>query len=74
MGSIPLKGEELNDIRPSGYLSDIDKFDPEFFNISPSEARAIDPDQRVMLENVQDALIDAGYTREKLNNSKTAVL
>ncbi|MEQ6103289.1 SDR family NAD(P)-dependent oxidoreductase [Staphylococcus saccharolyticus] len=73
LGSIPLKGEELNDIRPSGYLSDIDKFDPEFFNISPSEARAIDPDQRVMLENVQDALIDAGYTREKLNNSKTAV-
>ncbi len=69
----PVSEEELFNTRKSGYLTGIDEFDSKYFNISPNEAKSIDPDQRIMLENVQDALIDAGYTKEKLNNSRTAV-
>lgn len=73
LGCHPVTEEELYDTRKSGYLSEVGKFDAEFFNISPNEAKAIDPDQRLMLEMVQDALTDAGYTRKALNNSRTAV-
>lgn len=44
-----------------GFLPDIDKFDPSFFNISPAEAASIDPQERIMLELVEVALENAGY-------------
>ncbi|MFC1617517.1 type I polyketide synthase [Candidatus Margulisiibacteriota bacterium] len=46
-----------------GELADIDKFDPLFFNISPVEAEAMDPQQRVFLEEAWKALDDAGYSK-----------
>lgn len=73
LGTHPVTEEELQDTRKRGYLSEVGKFDAEFFGISPNEAKAIDPDQRLMLEVVQDALTDAGCTRKALSNSKTGV-
>jgi polyketide synthase PksN len=44
-----------------GFLADIDKFDSLFFNISPREAEALDPQERLFLEVAWEALEDAGY-------------
>jgi len=49
-----------------GFLEDYDKFDPHFFKISPEEAKAIDPQERLFLESVWAAIEDAGYTRDSL--------
>ncbi|WP_193173345.1 SDR family NAD(P)-dependent oxidoreductase [Nisaea nitritireducens] len=50
-----------------GFISGFDRFDPFFFNISPREARLMDPQERVLLKTAWEAMEDAGYTRESLN-------
>jgi acyl transferase domain-containing protein/enoyl-CoA hydratase/carnithine racemase/acyl carrier protein len=49
-----------------GFLDHVTDFDPLFFNISPKEAIAIDPQERLFLQAAWEALEDAGYTRERL--------
>ncbi|WP_304364769.1 SDR family NAD(P)-dependent oxidoreductase [Brevibacillus dissolubilis] len=49
-----------------GFINDVDKFDPRFFNISPREAELIDPQERLFLQCVYETLEDAGYTRENI--------
>lgn len=49
-----------------GFLDDVDKFDPAFFNIAPREAVIMDPQERMFAETVWSALEDAGYTKKKL--------
>ncbi|MGN7995396.1 SDR family NAD(P)-dependent oxidoreductase [Chitinophaga sp. 22308] len=49
-----------------GFVADVDKFDPLFFNISPREAHYMDPQERLFLEAVWEALEDGGYTRSRL--------
>lgn len=57
------------------YLLDDDPsaFDAEFFNINPIEGRAMDPQQRILLETVYDAIESGGMTIEGLRGSDTAV-
>jgi acyl transferase domain-containing protein len=43
------------------FLDDVDKFDHEFFNISPREARSMDPQMRILLQTAYEALEDSGY-------------
>ncbi|MGJ7907985.1 SDR family NAD(P)-dependent oxidoreductase [Actinopolyspora sp. H202] len=47
-----------------GQLSGPDEFDPLFFEISPKEARTMDPRQRLLLQESWRALEDAGWTPE----------
>ena len=47
-----------------GILSDIDKFDARFFGYTPAEARIMDPQHRVFLEQSWSALEDSGYCAE----------
>ncbi len=56
-----------------GFLTGVDRFDPLFFNISPSDAELMDPQQRLFLEETWRAVEDAGYSAEKLAGSPTGV-
>ncbi|KAK4141935.1 Nonribosomal peptide synthetase 14 [Dichotomopilus funicola] len=60
---------------PKAYFLDQDHrvFDASFFNISPKEAEAIDPQQRMLLEVVYEALESAGYTLQQYAGDKVAV-
>ncbi|ORY61265.1 putative polyketide synthase [Pseudomassariella vexata] len=52
---------------------DVAKFDTEFFGIKPVEARAIDPQQRLLMETVYEGLEDAGLAMNGLRGSDTSV-
>ena len=49
-----------------GFINGMDEFDPSFFNISPIEAERMDPQERLLLEYVYEALEDASYTKQLL--------
>ncbi|AGC47287.1 non-ribosomal peptide synthetase [Myxococcus stipitatus DSM 14675] len=48
-------------VRASAAMEGIDAFDADFFSLTPREARALDPQQRVFLECAWEALEHAGY-------------
>lgn len=52
--------------RWGGFIDGVDQFDPLFFHISPREAELMDPQERLFLESVYEAMEDAGYTRQTL--------
>jgi acyl transferase domain-containing protein/acyl carrier protein/NAD(P)-dependent dehydrogenase (short-subunit alcohol dehydrogenase family) len=56
-----------------GFIEDIDRFDPLFFNISPREAEILDPQERLFLEHCWLALEDAGYTKEELQKAENSL-
>ncbi|MGY2288359.1 SDR family NAD(P)-dependent oxidoreductase [Pseudomonas sp. SDO528_S397] len=56
-----------------GFIEDVDKFDSLYFNISPHEAKLMDPAQRLILETVFSALGNAGYASADFSGSKTSV-
>ncbi|UXA15916.1 type I polyketide synthase [Mycobacterium sp. SMC-4] len=59
--------------RWGSYLSDVDQFDAEFFEIMPREAARMDPQQRLLLEVMQEALEHAGIPADSLAESPTGV-
>ncbi|WP_161624829.1 SDR family NAD(P)-dependent oxidoreductase [Streptomyces spectabilis] len=52
-----------------GFIDEVDRFDPLFFNIAPHEADYLDPQERLFLEHAWTAMEDAGYTRERLGRA-----
>ena len=56
------------------YLNDIAGFDADFFGITPREAAAMDPQQRVLLEVAWEALENAGLAPDSLGGTRTAVM
>lgn len=54
-------------------IEDIDRFDPHFFNLDPEEALLMDPQERLLLQEVYKAFQDAGIAPKKLAGSDTGV-
>ncbi|KAI0634907.1 ketoacyl-synt-domain-containing protein [Trametes polyzona] len=53
-------GRVMN-VSQGNFLEDPGAFDHTFFEISPREARSMDPQQRILLRTAYQALEDAGY-------------
>ena len=53
-----------------GFITDVDKFDPLFFQISPKEAEGMDPQERLFIEEAYASIEDAGYTPATLCHSR----
>ncbi|WP_200301035.1 type I polyketide synthase [Streptomyces adelaidensis] len=56
-----------------GYLDDIAGFDADFFRVTPREAAVMDPQQRMLLEVVQETLDHAAVPAASLAGTATGV-
>lgn len=59
--------------RTGSFLDDIASFDPGFFGISAREATMLDPQQRILLEVVWEAVERSGIPASALKGSATGV-
>ena len=59
--------------RTGGFVDGVADFDPAFFGVGPSEALAMDPQQRMFLELSWEALERAGIDPTTLRGSATGV-
>ncbi|RMF38611.1 MAG: SDR family NAD(P)-dependent oxidoreductase [Alphaproteobacteria bacterium] len=57
----------------AGQVENIWDFDPGFFNLSPREAVQMDPQQRILLQVVWEALEHAGLRPSDLQGKRTGV-
>ncbi|VEG91823.1 polyketide synthase, type I [Legionella spiritensis] len=60
-------------IKQLGLIGDIKKFDAEFFNVSPREARFMSPQLRVFMETCYHAIEHANLSLDAIKDSKTGV-
>ena len=56
-----------------GVVDDYDRFDAAFFNISPREAKSMDPQQRLFLQACWHSIEHAGYNPRSLAGSRCGV-
>ncbi|HEY3861189.1 MAG TPA: SDR family NAD(P)-dependent oxidoreductase [Verrucomicrobiae bacterium] len=56
-----------------GFLDNVDQFDSELFRVSPREAKSMDPQQRILLEETWTALERAGIAPDSLAGTQTGV-
>ncbi|KAI1275626.1 hypothetical protein F5Y07DRAFT_409062 [Xylaria sp. FL0933] len=65
-----------SNVKEAYFLEDKEarsQFDASFFNVSPVEAAALDPQVRLLLETVYEAIENAGLSIQSLQGSDTAV-
>jgi probable biosynthetic protein (TIGR04098 family) len=69
----PLQEKNKTRAKWGGFIEDIDKFDPLFFGISPLEAELMDPQQRITLQAVYEALENAAISPDSIKGSTAGV-
>ena len=69
----PQQKENTTLCKWGGFLDGIAEFDPLFFNISPVEAELMDPQQRLVLQEVYHALEDAAISIPTIKGTDTGV-
>jgi amino acid adenylation domain-containing protein len=69
----PNKDGNKTNVKWGGFIADVDKFDPKFFNLSPRDAECMDPQHRIMLETVWRTIEDAGYSPSRLSGTRTGL-
>ncbi|MEA2488833.1 MAG: polyketide synthase PksN, partial [Acidobacteriota bacterium] len=57
----------------AGMIDGYDRFDPLFFNLSPTEAESMDPQQRLFLQACWHGIENAGYDAGRLSGSRCGV-
>ncbi|MFV2013613.1 MULTISPECIES: beta-ketoacyl synthase N-terminal-like domain-containing protein, partial [unclassified Micromonospora] len=75
-GPLPTGGEDGpadGHVREGGFLADPAGFDAELFEMSPREALATDPQQRIMLELAWETLERAGLAPDSLDGAQVGV-
>jgi len=56
-----------------GFLSQVDRFDPKFFGLSPREATQMDPQQRLLMEVCWETLENANLVADELAGSQSGI-
>lgn len=56
-----------------GNISEIDRFDAQFFGVHHKQAQTLDPQGRQLQERAYEAIIDAGINPKTLRGSRTGV-
>ncbi|MBF0398091.1 MAG: SDR family NAD(P)-dependent oxidoreductase, partial [Desulfobacterales bacterium] len=65
--------EKETDSTWGGFIPDIDKFDANFFKITPREAEMMDPQHRLFIESVWKTVEDAGYKASFLSGKSIGI-
>lgn len=66
--------EEIRDyMKYGGFLKDMEAFDSAYFHISPAEAKLMDPQQRILLEETVKCFSNAGISSDELSGTNTNV-
>jgi amino acid adenylation domain-containing protein len=69
----PAKGKPgASHCKWGGFLSEVDRFDAEFFGYAPRAADLADPQERLFLETTWHLLERAGHTRARLHDHYAA--
>lgn len=69
----PLIEENKTKSKWGGFMREVDKFDPLFWGLSPREAEMMDPQQRIFLETVWNAVEDSGHRVSDLAGTRTGL-
>lgn len=67
----PLGYHGLPDL--AGHLNTVDRFDSKFFKMNQTMAEGVDPQIRILLEVVYEAMLDAGLSIKKVKGTNTGV-
>ncbi|GAB2909095.1 hypothetical protein GCM10027075_05820 [Streptomyces heilongjiangensis] len=59
--------------RWGSFIEGVDRFDADFFGMTPLEAELMDPQQRIMLQTAWQAVEDAGHRPASLRGTRTGV-
>ncbi|MCP3923885.1 MAG: AMP-binding protein [Desulfobacterales bacterium] len=69
----PVTETNKTNVKWGGFINDIDKFDSMFFGISPTEAKLMDPQQRIFLQTVWKTIEDASIKASDISGTDTGL-